>query len=42
MSGYRNDVRGLVCALAGFYVAQVPAHATKLIYVKPDGCTKCK
>lgn len=27
---------------AGFYVADVPAHATKLIYVKPDGCSKCK
>ena len=26
---------------SGFYVAQVPPHATKLIYTKPDSCPKC-
>ena len=27
---------------AGVYVAQVPPHATKLIYVKPVACSKCE
>ena len=27
---------------ASAYVAQVPVHATKLVYVKPVACAKCE
>ena len=27
---------------SGSYIAQVPAHATKLIYIKPVDCSKCE
>ena len=27
---------------AGFYVADVPPHATKLVYTRPVDCAKCE